>query len=371
MADDPREPFDPQADAIAGRRVADLLEHIPATVFILTNEVPPRLLYVNGQVERLTGYSRQAWLEDPDLWMRSMHPADQERVMDRWAESVRAASSFLCEYRIVRPDGSVASVRETTDPVRNVDGGVVCWQGVTHDITDRQAAEEALTRSETRYRALVERLPAVVYVDSDEVDPRSLYVSPNSEEVLGYAPSRYLEDPGLWYATIHPDDLTMVKQAWAGVIESRDPFTLEYRMVRPDGGSLWVRDSSIPIMDEVGDTLFWQGVMLDITAQKLAEEDLRRSETRYRVLVEQVPATVYICTDEERPRTLFTSPHSHDQDEVAYGEDERATRWISTIHDDQREEVIGAWVEAVRTGSDFDHEYRRTHLGGGGDHVGS
>ena len=363
MADDPREPLDPQADAIAGRRVADLLEHIPATVFILTNEVPPRLLYVNGQVERLTGYSRQAWLEDPDLWMRSMHPADQERVMDRWAESVHAASSFLCEYRIVRPDGSVASVRETTDPVRNVEGDVVCWQGVTHDITDRQAAEEALTRSETRYRALVERLPAVVYVDSDEVDPRSLYVSPNSEEVLGYAPSRYLEDPGLWYATIHPDDLTMVQQAWAGVIESRGPFTLEYRMVRPDGGSLWVRDSSIPIMDEVGDTLFWQGVMLDITAQKLAEEDLRRSETRYRVLVEQVPATVYICTDEERPRTLFTSPHSHDQDEVAYGEDERATRWISTIHDDQREEVIGAWVEAVRTGSDFDHEYRRTHLG--------
>ena len=147
------------------------------------------------------------------------------------------------------------------------------------------------------------------------------------------------------------------------MIESRDPFTLEYRMVRPDGGSLWVRDSSIPIMDEAGDTLFWQGVMLDITAQKLAEEDLRRSETRYRVLVEQVPATVYICTDEEAPRTLFTSPHSHDMDEVAYGEDERATRWVSTIHEDQREEVISAWVEAVRTGSDFDHEYRRTHLG--------
>ena len=148
--------------------------------------------------------------------------------MDRWAESVHAASSFLCEYRIVRPDGSVASVRETTDPVRNVDGDVVCWQGVTHDITDRQAAEEALTRSETRYRALVERLPAVVYVDSDEVDPRSLYVSPNSEEVLGYAPSRYLEDPGLWYATIHPDDLTMV-QAGVGR-RDREPRSLHPRV---------------------------------------------------------------------------------------------------------------------------------------------
>jgi hypothetical protein len=65
MADDPREPLDPQADAVAGRRVADLLEHIPATVFILTNEVPPRLLYVNGQVERLTGYSRQPGSEPP------------------------------------------------------------------------------------------------------------------------------------------------------------------------------------------------------------------------------------------------------------------------------------------------------------------
>src|SRR5262245_15815358 len=126
MVDEPDGPargLDPLTEQMAGG-VSDLLEHIPATIFIVTDEERPRHLYVNGQVERLSGHGPNAWLDDPDLWMRSIHPDDRERVQARWTASVQQGLSFLCEYRIVRPDGSTVWVREATDPVPGEDGTV-------------------------------------------------------------------------------------------------------------------------------------------------------------------------------------------------------------------------------------------------------
>ncbi len=220
MAETPK-PVDRSDPLVEGMRIPDLLDHIPTTIFILTNEVQPSLLYINRQVERLTGSSVQEWMTDPHLWFRSMHPGDRERVGELWNAAIENGSTFDAEFRIVRRDGGIVWVREVNDPVLDGDGAIVCRQGFALDVTDRLAAEEALTRSEARYRALVERLPAVVYVDSDELKPRSLYVSPNSEEVLGYAPARYLQDDGLWLRAIHPDYRTMVEAAWIDAVGAR------------------------------------------------------------------------------------------------------------------------------------------------------
>jgi PAS domain S-box-containing protein len=341
-----------------GSGFRDIVEHIPAIVFMLTNEDRPALLYVSRQVDRMTGHSAEEWMRDPSLWSRSMHADDRERVRDQWRLALRLGSTFQAEYRIVRSDGRTLWVREITDPVRSADGSIAYWQGVTIDITDRRFTEEALARSEAKYRALVERLPAVVYVDADEVRPRSLYLSPNAGRILGYSPSEYLEDPDLLRRTMHEDDRDEVERRWRDALERRVPFDARYRVRRPGGGEIWVRDSSIPVLDDDGSTMFWQGVMLDITAQRLAEAELLRSESRYRVLVEQVPARVYLCTDEVEPRTLFTSPSpSADSPEPP----DPGVPWRETVHPDDRDRVVTAWDEAVRTGDTFDEEYRHRH----------
>ena len=105
------------------------------------------------------------------------------------------------------------------------------WQGVIVDISDVRLAEEAAARSEARYRNLVEHLPAVVYVDSPDVEPLSLYVSPSSTEILGYAPIEYLNDPSLWMRTIHPDDVGMVAVSWTAAVLDGSAFAEEYRFV--------------------------------------------------------------------------------------------------------------------------------------------
>ncbi len=337
----------------------DLVDHIPATIVVLADRPTVSIVYASAQIERLTGYSVKEWINDPDLWTRSIHPADREPFADAWAAAVSHSTPFWHEFRLISREGAVVRVRATAEPLIDDDGEVMSWQGIAYDITDRTAAEDALTRSEARYRALVERLPAVVYVDSDEPRPRSLYVSPNSEEVLGYSPARYLADMDLWVRSIHADDREAVVAAWGAVVGGRTPFHEVYRLVRPDGTLLWVRDSSIPVRGEGGSTLFWQGVILDITQQKIVQDELRLSESRYRLLVEQIPAVVYEMDRDDERRTLYVSPHV--EEILGYSRQEWLDQpdiWTELLHEDDREIELAAHDQHTETGEPWSREYR-------------
>jgi PAS domain S-box-containing protein len=354
MVDDAHTPEPAGSD-----RYRRLVERMPVVVFELANDPELHIRYTSPATERLTGYDVETWTNDRDLWRRVILAADRARVLSAWSASLKAGTPFEAEYRLVRRDGTLAWVRETLHPLTDDDGTLTGWQGVMLDISEQRFAEEAATRSESRYRNLVEHLPAVVYVDSAEIQPRSLYVSPSSTEILGYSPADYLRDAELWKRTIHPDDVERVGASWARVVHHERSFAEEYRFLRPDGTIVWVRDSSVPVEDDEGKLICWQGVILDVTAQKEIEEELRRSETRYRTLVEEVPATVYACTDEPEPRILFVSSYT-DPANSAIRErrapDDRS--WKEAIHPDDVARVAEAWLEAVRTGAAFDEEYR-------------
>jgi PAS domain S-box-containing protein len=355
---EPRPPLD-------GDHYRRLVEQVPAVIFELSHAVKPDVRYVSPTIETVTGYDLETWARDPDLWYRALFPADHARVDLEWKAAFEAGARFHSEYRLIRRDGTLAWVRETTHPITDASGEVTGWQGVIVDISDVRFAEEAAARSEARYRNLVEHLPAVVYVDSPDVEPLSLYVSPSSTEILGFAPIEYLNDPSLWMRTIHPDDVGMVAASWTAAVLDGSAFAEEYRFVLPDGGVVWVRDTSLPVEDDEGKVVCWQGVILDITAQKEIEDELRASESRYRALVENVPATVYACTDEPVSRTLYVSPRLDPALGLVPGPTDGDLRpWEEMIDPRDLDRVLDAWKQAVRTGEPFDEEYRQIQRDG-------
>ncbi|HYF10748.1 MAG TPA: PAS domain-containing protein, partial [Actinomycetota bacterium] len=166
--------------------------------------------------------------------------------------------------------------------------------------------------SEALYRSLVEQIPAVVYVDTNERSARSLYVAPQARELFGVDPRRFMTEETTWIDAVHPDDREIVHAAWRHAVETGTRCDIEYRWNRPDGGTIWVRDISVAVDDERGDASLRQGVMFDVTAAKRTEEELRASEARHRLLVEQIPAIVYQVAPDDDRRTLWVSPSVED-----------------------------------------------------------
>jgi sigma-B regulation protein RsbU (phosphoserine phosphatase) len=142
----------------------------------------------------------------------------------------------------------------------------------------RRRAEEALRRSEERYRTLVEQIPAVTYIQEpvESDNPKAVtYMSPQYETMFGYPADSEVIDEEHWLRTLHPEDRERVLAEEARTDETGEPFEMEYRVISGDGRIVWLRDQATLVRDEDGRALYWLGVQYDITDQKQIEEALR------------------------------------------------------------------------------------------------
>ncbi|MDQ4126432.1 MAG: PAS domain S-box protein, partial [Actinomycetota bacterium] len=171
----------------AETRYRNLVERMPAVVYVQEIGGPDAAAYMSPRIEALTGYTPEE-CQDPDLRWRMVHPEDRGSVQSEDERTGEPGEVFATEYRVVRRDGRVVWVRNESVVVEDEASGSRYWQGFMVDITERVRAEEALRNAEERYRTLVERIPAVTFVDRAEGSDASLYVSPQIEEMLGYTP---------------------------------------------------------------------------------------------------------------------------------------------------------------------------------------
>ncbi len=156
--------------------------------------------------------------------------------------------------------------------------------GAIRSQEEGRKATAALREAESKYRQLVEEVPAISYVAEAGVMGRFFYLSPQVTKILGYAAEDCLNDPWFWWKHLNPKDhpVAQLEDTW----EEGRPVLLEYRMRRQDGCEVWIRDEAVIYRDETGRRLI-RGLMIDITEQKRADEALRDSEERYRAFVEQ------------------------------------------------------------------------------------
>ncbi|HYH46505.1 MAG TPA: ATP-binding protein [Thermoanaerobaculia bacterium] len=138
------------------------------------------------------------------------------------------------------------------------------------------AQRRRVSELEERYRGMIDRLDAIFW----EADARTFeftYVSPRAEALLGYPMSRWLGEPRFWETTLHPEDRDWVVATCAAATAAGRNNDFQYRALAADGRVVWLRDMVYVELDEAGAPRLLRGVMLDVTAQKHVEEELRRS----------------------------------------------------------------------------------------------
>jgi PAS domain S-box-containing protein len=300
----------------AEERFRAVVERLPAIVYLEAIEEGPGaarpLLYVSPQLESILGFTTQEWLANPAARSDRFVADDLERVQVERLRVEEAGEPFSAEYRMLARDGRTVWFRDEAVLVRDDGNRPVFWQGIMYDIT-RQRESEALAReTETRYRALVEQLPIIVYSESVAGNALDVtYINSRVSEILGVTPEDWIADPeSNWLGRIHPDDRDAVEHQHRTADQSGEPFTAEYRMFTADDRVVWIRDEAILVRDEQGNAKYWQGVMTDITARREAENNLAEAEVRYRALVEQTPTITYLDSAGGPPYTLYMSPQS-------------------------------------------------------------
>jgi len=344
------------------RAFRDVLERVPGAVYIQRGDGASITTYISPRAEELLGRPAAALVGSDDVWAELVHPDDHSTLSAADAQA-DLEGSFRCEYRLRTADGSYRWFRDEAHRHPS-DDGVPLWIGVLVDIHDLKEAELELRAMESRYRSLLEQLPAATHVHALDGELPTLYHSPQIEELLGIdASGRTTAD--LWRDSVLPADHDAALNGMLAGARSGQPFTLEYRMVRADGRLIWVRDRCAVVHDVSGGPDVVQGFYTDITAQKHRERELQEAVQRFQTLAEQIPAVTYIEPVGGPVRPAYMSPQYESM--FGYSPQERLADpglWERLVHTEDRARVLAEIAALPEDAEGWSLEYRMVHREG-------
>ena len=294
-------------------RVRLVINTIPTMVWTLQPD--GTVDFVNQRSLDYSGLTLEEQLADPT---RALHPEDLPRVMEKWLADLAAGEASEDEMRMRRADGEYRWFLIRTVPLRDEQGNVVKWYGVSIDIEDRKRAEEALRSSEREQRHIAAQLERerarlveaqeMAKIGSWEAELQSLNViwSEQTHRIFETDPSRFHPTRPKFREFIHPEDRAKVDAAFIASLDKRSPSTVEYRIVMPDGRVKILEEHWQAFRDEEGKPVRVAGTCRDITERVRTEEELQR-----------LSGQLLRLQDEERRRMARDLHDSTGQDLVA------------------------------------------------------
>ena len=316
--------------------------------------------FVSDGAAHLLGWTPEEANTGPGAFSTWLHPDDRETVLAAFLAAT-AGDTIDLTHRLVARDGSVRRVHTVGRLLHEPEPRLA---GVMVDVTAGHEGDPDQLEAELRFRRVVERLPAIVYLET--ADPNGdlpgsmLYVSPQVREILGFAPEEWVNDPTAWVQHFHPDDRARVRRIYDAVSDGQGTFTAQYRMFTKEGAIRWFHDDALLIRDEQGNPMFWQGIMYDITDQRAGDALVRETEDRYRTLVEQLPAIVY-SEDVTGDGLQVVYINSRVKELLGIEPEEWVADpsvWAASIHPDDAQMVDDVNRESERLSEPFSVEYR-------------
>lgn len=259
------------------KTLTTVINNSPAVVFLWKNEKYWPAVSVSGNVIQF-GYTVDDFISQTIQYGKIIHPEDLEKVEEDLERSIQKGEvSFNSEYRIFTKAGDVRWVNERTFIQREEDGKVSCFQGIVLDITPRKKVEKALRKSIEMQRLLktiINKSPAVAFLWKNMENWPAEFVSENVTQ-FGYTVKDFISGNILYGNIIHKDDIKAVTENLARSIrEGYDSFEMEYRIFTGDGNIRWVEERTFIQRDVKGDVTHFQGIVVDVTERREAQEML-------------------------------------------------------------------------------------------------
>ncbi|KOF18542.1 ATPase [Ensifer adhaerens] len=295
-----------------------------------------------------------------------VHPGDATRMSEALFHSVATGERFSMKYRLRRADGVYRWVEGSAEPMRDDDGRILQWYGLSHDIDDLMQAEEALRNSKQQLEQMIEAVPFSIlsFAPSGEMT----YVSKRYQDQAG-APTAQIKDfDALAREVAHPDDFpTMFARAKKGFATGQ-PFVNRFRRCLKDGGYRWIEARAQPLRGADGAIVQWYFASIDIEEEMRAQEALRERERFLWQLVETLPAMIDCAAPNGEP--VYRSQQLRDflgyeLEELDGGEKSRLDATLDAgVHPDDLAGVKEQYALSLASGEPYLRKHRLRRFDG-------
>lgn len=261
---------------LAMKRVDERLSFLLAGISAMVYAGRPdgmHISFVSGNAQRVTGFSPQDFMADPELWAQRLHPHDAPQVLASLRSRLVGAGLSL-EYRFRHRDGHYIWLHDDSRLMPAQDNRPAEIIGFMLDVSARKRTEQQLHESELKFSALIEALPQWAWTARPD-GPVEL-IGRKTAEYFGRPPTQLQNDE--WREFIHPDDREHAFRIFRAARDSGEPFSVDLRLRRADGIYRWFNATGAPMNDTDGQVIRWVGSNIDITERRSAEEQLRESQ---------------------------------------------------------------------------------------------
>lgn len=231
-------------------------------------------LFVSDSCRQIYGYTPDEFKANPNLWFDIVYEEDKAYVEEQNAK-MYTGEKLEVQYRIVRKDGKIRWLNFKMLPIIDDLGQINRINGVIADITDKKKDEQIIASAYKALNNIFDTIDEVLYSVDLRVG-RVKHISKACEKLYGYTAEDFYEDINLWQKVILPEDAAVVEQHIAAVALGNKDIK-QYRIKTKDGRIRWVENKVIPTLNAAGELIMVDGITLDITPQKNAEEQLRES----------------------------------------------------------------------------------------------
>jgi len=256
-------------------KLRQLIETVPGLIWSTAPDGEPTQL--NQRILDYSGMQFEDYLHGG--WEALIHPDDFPETARAFYHAIQTGTSYQVVHRLRRADGEFRWYHVRGEPLRDPQGRIIQWYGLSVDVDEAKKAEDRLRRSEA-YLAEAQRLShtgSAVYNETEIP-----YWSDEAARLFGFDPLQGIPSREAVWQRIHPDDLDRVNENIEHGVREKRSFANEFRIILPDGMVKHIEATNKPVFSASGELLEIVATGLDVTERKRAEQTLRESEAKFR-----------------------------------------------------------------------------------------
>ena len=250
--------------------------------------------YVGPQAVNLLGYPIEQWYEK-DFWINHLHPDDKDFAVKTCLALSKTAEQFEFEYRMLASAGKIVWVHDIVN-CEHREGTPAQLRGFFLDISERKQAEKALSESEERFRMMADTAPVMIWMSGPDKLCNFFnkgwldFTGRTLEQELGHG----------WAEGVYREDLQRCLEIFNNSFDTRQEFTMEYRLRRHDGEYCWILDHGVARFEHGGIFLGYIVTAIDITVRRQGEDMLKQERAFLRQVIDINPNFIFAKDREGR-----------------------------------------------------------------------